>query len=660
MSKKKSHAGRGSKPPAGRRWQVELAACQDLLASRQLTRARDCLEDLNRRHPGHAEILGALVNVYHDLNDPQGYQLAAECFLAVKPEEANLWLGLAAAYMANRQPVSALHTVQRFLRRWPEHPQAAEARQTAADIEALLPDLLAELDLPAEEGLELAMQHEQSQAYLSRGDFHQSIRVAEALLQRYPTFAPALNNLSMAYWMEGETDKAIAAAQRVLETSPHDVHALSNLVHFLCTHGQVAQASEYARQMKDLPASVAGLRVKKAEAFSYLGDDQAVLGTWRAAEQAGEHGDSDGEAMLCHLAAVAMLRQGREKEARCLWQRALKVAPGFDLARENLDDLRKPVGERHAPWPFPLGGWLPPKLVQQILGGILDVVSKRGDAAVVAATRRSLKQYPGIVMIAPLLLDRGDPFGREMVLQMAQVSEDPHLLAALREFALCQRGPDKMRLEAAQMAVQEGLLPSGATRMWVNGEWQEVMLMGFLITDKPTKGHSSRVEKLARQAILALRDRDVVKAENALKQALALEPDSPDLLNNLAMAYEMQGRWKEGIALAEEVSERFPDYLFGRVAMARLAAQQGDTGRAHQLLDPLLQRRELHTTEFSALCGGFVELHLAEKNTAAARSWCDMWKTVLPDDPDLAKYRLRIVPQRLGDAVSRRLFRRRS
>jgi tetratricopeptide (TPR) repeat protein len=298
--------------------------------------------------------------------------------------------------------------------------------------------------------------------------------------------------------------------------------------------------------------------------------------------------------------------------------------------------------------------------MQQMSEGILNVVGKRGEAAAATAMRHSLKQHPQIVAMAPLLLDRGDPSGREMVLQMAQVSEDRQLLAALGEFALGQRGPDKMRLEAAQLAVREGVLPSGAVRMWVDGEWREMMLMGFLITDKPTKGHSSRVENLARQAILALRDLDAFKAEDALKQALALEPDSPDLLNNLAMAYEMQGRRKEGLALAEEVSERFPDYLFGRVAMARLAAQRGDTGRAHQLLDPLLQRRELHTTEFSALCGGFVELYLAKKNIAAARSWCDMWEAALPDDPDLAKYRLRLVPQRLGDAISRQLFRRRS
>ena len=59
-------------------------------------------------------------------------------------------------------------------------------------------------------------------------------------------------------------------------------------------------------------------------------------------------------------------------------------------------------------------------------------------------------------------------------------------------------------------------------------------------------------------AMIALHDEDGERAERALKQALALEPEAPELQNNLAMAYEMQGRFEEAEMLVEQVHERYP------------------------------------------------------------------------------------------------------
>ena len=58
------------------------------------------------------------------------------------------------------------------------------------------------------------------------------------------------------------------------------------------------------------------------------------------------------------------------------------------------------------------------------------------------------------------------------------------------------------------------------------------------------------------------------EAEVLLRHAIAQEPNSPNLLNNLASALEMQGRRGESRALMIEIHERFPDYFFGRTNVA--------------------------------------------------------------------------------------------
>src|SRR5439155_26969109 len=93
---------------------------------------------------------------------------------------------------------------------------------------------------------------------------------------------------------------------------------------------------------------------KKAETFSFLGDDAAVLEAFQAAEQSGRLTTTREDARLYHLAAVASLRLGREADARRLWEEALRRAPGFECPRQQRIDLGRPIGERHTPWVFPL------------------------------------------------------------------------------------------------------------------------------------------------------------------------------------------------------------------------------------------------------------------------------------------------------------------
>jgi tetratricopeptide (TPR) repeat protein len=635
-----------------RRIAERLRQVDRLMFAGQLARARDHLEELDRRHPGQQEVLLRLTNVCHDLRDYAAYQAACERLVAIKPS-AGFTLMLAGSYLANTLPILALRTFRRFLDRWPDHPRAGEARETVAELQAKLDELLSGLQLAGPEGLEVATLHEEVQSLLGQGKYPEARQKAEELLRRRPGFPAALNNLSQTYFAEGLLEQAIASARRTLETDRDNVHALSNLTRYLYFCGRTDEARAHALRLKVVPPIGFDVWTKKAEALSCLGDDQSVLDVLQEFQETADPESRSASAFFLHLAAVAAFRLGREDEARRHWKAALRRQPGFTPARANLDDLRKPVGERDAPWPFPFNYWVSKKLLEELISYQKQAPSADTRRAEDQGTADFLRAHPALAALVPALLDRGDPAGREFAMRTALVIKTPGMMAALRDFALGQRGPDAMRSEAAQAAAQAGLLPPGPVRLWLRGEWREILLFGWEITPEPLNAyrHGQQVRDLEAEALEAMRQGDAARAEGLFKQALELEPDSPDLLNNVAAAAQNQGRYVEAEALLRQTHERFPDYLFGRTSMAKLYVMEGRLAEAKALLDPILTRRRLHSSEFAALASAEIDYWLAQKQKEGARTWLEMWEKTVPDSPLLQAYRRRLRTPRWRDRL---------
>src|SRR2546428_4101271 len=206
--------------------------------------------------------------------------------------------------------------------------------------------------------------------------------------------------------------------------------------------------------------------------------------------------------------------------------------------------------------------------------------------------------------------------GRDSAMKLASAIQTPELLAMLRDFALSRQGSDQARMQAAQTATQERLLPSGVpTRMWIKGEWKDILMFGVEISPEPDKKDllPLKVERLAAGAMEEVKFGDPVKGEQLLKQAIEIAPDIPSLLNNLAAAYSVQGKTEEALNLRAEIRRRLPDYFFGITNEATNLARDGKPDEAEELLRPLLQRKRLHTSEFASLCIAQVEIALARR-----------------------------------------------
>ena len=473
--------------------------------------------------------------------------------------------------------------------------------------------------------------------------FAQAQRLAEALLRLHPDAIPILNNLSLAASLRGRNQEALSLIERALTQEPDNLHAHANAVRVLVLSGRMAEARAHGERLLELPSHLPDAYTKKAEALSYLGDDERILALFTEAEAKGRS-----EGYLYHLAACAALGRGQDAEARRLWQKALRLHPELESAAENLADLAQPVGNRQGPWPFPMPQWIPESLVQELTAAVHTPAGKPvSEKRLEQAVRDFLLRHPELPLLVPALLERGDPHARQFALHLCHLTATPQLRESLKNFALGRRGSDEQRLHAALQLVDAGILPSGPLKMWVAGAEQELLPIRYEIYTEPVSVHGPKVQALLSQAGMALNHGDGARSESLLRKALALEPESPDIVHNLGNSLFVQGKTAAAQAMLAENHRRYPDYFFGRTYMAMEHARAGRTKSAEALVAPLRLQRRLHLSEFSSLMGAEVELALSRRDVQEAERFVNQLQQMRPGHPMIAQLQRRIT-QRAG------------
>ena len=629
---------RAASAPVETQLPVELRRAATLMDKGQWAEANDVLQDLHRRYPTRVEPLHLLLGVMQEMNDLVSYDEIVDNIMKLAPDRVEFRVEQAVVTLRQGLSALALERFRSFLQLWPDHPEAAKARKAVTFLEEQLTKTMDEAGIQEENRFELAARNDAVQAYILQARYKEARDIALHLLEDSPRYAPALNNLGLIALLEGESEESLAYAQRVLAFEPENVHALGNLARSLALLGRTEEVTQAVERMRVSSAFAAGKSGKIIETLSFLGDDKGVLAVYESALQ-GED-DALESPMPHHQAGAAALRLGQEEEAHRYWKEALKHDAHFSLTRENLADLKLPVGERNAPWAFSFGYWMQKEMLRDF--GAQIVTATEQGIPLAEALETYLQSHPYVETLVPILLERGDFAARQFALYIAKFVKTPQMLKALQNFALSRNGPDAMRIEAANAAVAAGAMEGGTATLWREGEWKETLLMNWEIYSEGEGSHPPEVDALLERAYRALLDGEGASAETTLKQAMQLAPDAPDLLNNLASAYKMQGRSEEATELFLQIYDRFPDYFFGKINMAHLWIREGQLEDAQNLLDPLTAQKRLHVSEFTSLAQAQIELALAKGMAENARSWMQMWEQIVPDHPGLMQYRLRL------------------
>lgn len=635
-SKNKSlqkHTGFGALPLV-----PELRKAEAFIVRGQWLEARYVLNALSHDYPQNIDVLLNLVNACYEVKDIPGYTRACEMLLAVQPNNADIAYGLAGGYLLTQHFLLSLQAFRHALSKFPNHERANDASVKVAELEASTEKLVAEFNLVENAGLSIAILHERGQLYLEQCEYVKARQAEEAVLKARPNFISAYNNLSLISFVEGNLDEAISTCQKVIEIQPNNIHALANLTRFLCFNGQFEEAKLISVSLKASDAKGWDSWTKKVEALAYLGDDEGILQIYEEVKSDSEI--KSGSGLFYHLVAVTMARLSRLDEAYDLWKKAQNYLTGAHLVQQNLDDLKKPMQERHAPWAFSLEQWVTQKTIDQLKLIVGANPKARDDEQKSKAIQKFLTEHPNFASLIPALLDRGDKDARELAYSLAFLAKTKDMQNAMRDFALSQRGPDEMRYHAATKLSAAGLLPE-TIRMWLQGKWQNISLLSYEFHNEPIFRHSPEVHNMLTQTYWLMKTpapETLEQAETILKQALEIT-QSPTVLNNLALCYEYQGRREEAQALLHEVIEKFPDYILSKVGIARTHIVKGELDEALEILKPIMQRKRFHYDEFSAFSNAYIELLVAKQQRDGARAWLKMWERIDPERTDVLRWK---------------------
>lgn len=638
--------GRKGRSPSSQVATLSLGQIAQLGRNRQWQEAFEALSIFLQRYPKNITALEMMGDAAHKIGNVSMMWFSAWQLHQLQPNNAVHLSNLVMAAMANSMPFSVVHYAAQFMSRWPKDPLLADVRATHQRFEPICREIRkGEPDHANHSDSDMALT-EEAQQLVSHGHYVEGRKVNLRAAERMPELAAPRNNLVLTYVLEGNFPEALRIARETCERFPNNFHARCNLAQILLRTGERAAARQ---QMTGLPA-LSDLKfddkIKWVETLAYMGDDEQQVKLYEQLQQDKELW-SHLPAMTRHLLAVSLARAGDIKQAQKLWKEAFQDNPRLDEVRENLDDLKKKPGERNGPWPFPISYWIPRQWVVEMSDAVFGITD---EDTLQRKLGKLLKDRPTLLAAIPMLLERGDPAGRQFALHMASIIP----VEGLKEFVLSLNGTDQERVMASEYAAEYGLLPRNTPLMiWQAGEQKEILLLGFEIDDEPGPPiEPPAAQELFQQSYDAYHEKDHAEALRYAEEALKLAPDAPEVMNQVAAMLELNGRKSEGYAITRQLATQYPDYLFGRVGMARLLTQEKKFDEARAWILPLIERSRFHFSEFRALQMAQVELLLAEENFDGVEKQLAMWQDVDPDAPQIEHFQMQLmlkqIPARLA------------
>ena len=115
-------------------------------------------------------------------------------------------------------------------------------------------------------------------------------------------------------------------------------------------------------------------------------------------------------------------------------------------------------------------------------------------------------------------------------------------------------------------------------RVWREGQWTELALQRYDISDEYVSVYTPRVAALLEAGLEAFREQDYERAEPLFRQAIELEPRAKQAYNNLSAIYSHQGKPQQAREMLLAVLEIEPLYVMARCNLALLMLDDGVDG----------------------------------------------------------------------------------
>ena len=634
MSKRKQPRRRP--PPHRREERLEKEAMAEILdrAHRLIEQGNAeevvaMLEPLVKEHSRVPDVHYLLGYAYAETGDPWGGIEECERALALGGDRsygvALVELYVQAGFRAH--VVRAYRRARRWLLDLPSFESIQKIVSLMEEEMAQLADQLGLSTRRMEEGL---YPMEEGELALQQNDWPASMAASRRAIRYLGDWPPPHNNLSLALFYGGQPEEAIAKVRHVLSVMPDNIHALSNGIRFLAWTGQAEEAEELWARLRTIEPQNVDLQIKIAEAAAALGQDADVyrlLGPIDQDDLEREVTRGLHDRAKLHL-AIAEANLGRRGARRKL--EALKGT--HSLAGEVLAAFK--AGKPGPGWAdrypyFHSSDLLSREQLDELLG-LVKQQETMGEERFRREIAHFARRYPQAVLAAEKLIWEENQVDSGVI--MLRLLDTPEAHAALRRFGLSQAGEDAQRMNALQMLVEGGQIrPDEPLRVWLEGEWKDVLMRQLLISDEPMRAYDPAVVDLMFEATEASLEGDNQRAEELYHRVLELEPRSREAHLNLGTIYVQRGEVERGKEMLRTALEIDPLYVHARCNLALSLLGEGDIEAAEAMIAPLAQVTRFYPEEMALYNYVHARILVARGEYDAARKPLQMSLEMEPD-----------------------------
>ncbi|RDU37681.1 tetratricopeptide repeat protein [Neobacillus piezotolerans] len=186
---------------------------------------------------------------------------------------------------------------------------------------------------------DLMSRQEEARNLLESGYFPKAIEMLTSIVEEYPEYWSAYNNLALAHFYLGETEQAHEVLYDVLERNPGNLHALCNLLVFANYRRDTKETERLIGILKKIKPIMTEHQFKLGATFALSGEYSLAYECLRKLHRRGYEGDGP----FYYWYSYAAYYTGREKLAQSLWKKVIAISPDKE-GGEPWNDASAPGG----------------------------------------------------------------------------------------------------------------------------------------------------------------------------------------------------------------------------------------------------------------------------------------------------------------------------
>ncbi|WP_075982892.1 tetratricopeptide repeat protein [Bacillus massilinigeriensis] len=170
---------------------------------------------------------------------------------------------------------------------------------------------------------ELIIKQEKARGLLESGHFNEAIELLNTVIEDFPEYWSAYNNLSLAHFYLGEVEKAINILNDVLIKNPGNLHALCNQLVFAFYLKDFKATKIFKEALKKVNPILFEHQFKLGATFALVGEYEMAYAWLRKLHKHGYEGDGAFYYWLSYSAYFT----GRQNLSEVVWKKVIEKSP---------------------------------------------------------------------------------------------------------------------------------------------------------------------------------------------------------------------------------------------------------------------------------------------------------------------------------------------